>query len=280
MLYDYIDLLEQMYDFIKTNYTETKVLTNFRFQPPRDLFIIEDILPLFNDTCDYFSVSPRIFTDDYGFLAKPNQQEVLERFSSFANLTSKKIAITNTYTISDGRAGGSEFYQASYVRYLFNFIKLYDTQIEFVCWYSMFDYPPGYLSTYFSPFLEVHATAGLCSPSGDPKMAYFAWIEEMQAAGRSLNYWKKWKIALGSLVFAATLGLLVYAYVAEGIPAFKEQIKKEEAAETKPEKITLDKEKKKKRKEKKPKTIEFTTKELENKKDTIEESDIAENEEE
>ncbi|NHJ49920.1 MAG: hypothetical protein FK733_19160 [Asgard group archaeon] len=280
MFADFIDLLEQMYDFIKVNYTDTKVCTNFRYQPPSDLVLIEAMINQMNDTCDIFSVSPRIFTDDYGFLAQPNELEVLERFSSFANLTDKKIAITNTYTISDSRAGSSEYYQAQYVRSLFNFIELYDHQIEFVCWYTIFDYPPGYLTTYFSPLLEVHATAGLFTPSGSHKMAYYAWIEEMRAAGKLPEYWKAWKIALGSLVFAAVLGFLAYAYVVEGLPQLKEKLKKEaeEQQDEKPDKLSFEKQKKKPQKRtKKPKTIEFTNEKIDDNQNDISTDDIEEN---
>jgi hypothetical protein len=270
---DFIDLLEQMYDFIKVNYTDIQVMTNFRYQPPSDLTLIEAMIHQFNDTCDIFSVSPRIFTDDLGFLDTPETaSEVLDRFSSFANLTDKKIAITNTYMISDSRAGSSVGYQSNYVKYLFDFIELYDSQIEFVCWYTVFDYPPGYLSSYFSPFLEVHATAGLFSPTGEPKMAYYTWIEEMQAAGKLPGYWKAWKIALGSLVFAGVLGFLVYAYVMEGLPQFKERLKKEgKEEEKKPDVISFEKEKKPRKKSKKPKTIEFTTEKIDNNQDNSDE---------
>lgn len=257
MLIDYIDLCEQMYDFVKINHTDTKVLTIFRYQPPSDLINIESLIHLFNNTCDIFGISSRIFTDDLGYLNLLDELEVFKRYTSFTNLTSKKIAITNTYTISDSRAGSSEYYQANFVRYLFNFIELYDDRVEFVCWYSIFDYPPGYLSAYFSPFLEVHATAGLFSPSGDPKMSYYAWIEEMQAAGRLQNYWKAWKIAVGSLVIAAVVGFMVFAYVMEGLPEFKKKLEGTEE-ETK-EKTEKPPKEKKRRKEKKPKTIEFTS---------------------
>ncbi|NHJ39682.1 MAG: hypothetical protein FK731_06575 [Asgard group archaeon] len=257
MLMDYIDLCEQMYDFVKTNYSDTKVLTIFRYQPPIDLINIEAIISLFNNTCDIFAISSRIFTDNFGYLTQLDESGVLERYSSFANLTSKKIAITNTYTISDSRAGSSEYYQASFVKHLFNFIELYDDKLEFVCWYSIFDYPPGYLSAYFSPFLEVHATAGLFTPTGDPKMSSFAWLDEMQAAGRLPNYWKTWKIAVGSLVIAAVIGFVIFVYVMEGLPEFKKKIEDEEK-ESK-EKVEISPKETKRRKEKKPKTIEFTS---------------------
>ncbi|NHK32849.1 MAG: hypothetical protein FK730_15990 [Asgard group archaeon] len=262
MLNDYIDLCEQMYNFVKLNHTETKVLTIFRYQPPIDIINIESMIHLFNDTCDIFGVSNRIFTDDFGYLSILDESGVLERYSSFTNLTSKKIAITNTYTISDSRAGSSEYYQANFIRHLFNFIELYDDRVEFVCWYSIFDYPPGYLSAYYSPFLEVHATAGLFSPSGDQKMSYYAWIEEMQAAGRLQDYWKAWKIAVGSLVFAAVVGFMIFAFVMEDLPELKKRMA-ETDEEQKEIPIKEPKEKKRK-KEKKPKTIEFTTDGMDN----------------
>jgi len=220
MLEDYVDLLEKMYQFIHSRYPSVKVLTIFRYQLPMDIENIKVLLPYFTSTCDIFGISARIFTDDYGRLAYLSETDVYERFSAFTNLTSKKVAITNTYTISDSRSGGSERYQANYIHYLFSTIKKLENKLEFVCWYTLYDYPPGYLSTYFSPFLEVHATAGLLSSKGNIKPSYHAWIEEMRAAGKLPSYFLAWKIALASLFLAAIVGFLVFVYVKE-IPEFK-----------------------------------------------------------
>ncbi len=220
MLEDYVDLLEKMYVFIHSRFPATKVLTIFRYQLPMDIDTIQALIPYFTNTCDIFGISARIFTDNYGRLAYLSDQDVFERFSAVANLTSKQIAITNTYTISDSRAGGSELYQANYIHYLFNTIKKLDNRLAFVCWYTIYDYPPGYLGTFFSPFLEVHATAGLLSYTGNVKPAYFAWIEEMTAAGKLPSYYSAWKISLISLFIAAILGFLIFVYVKE-FPEFK-----------------------------------------------------------
>ena len=90
-------------------------------------------------------ISSNIFTDETFRLAFPTETEVFDRFNSVANKTAKKVAITNTYTISDSRHGGDEFYQAEFVRHLFNTIELLASKLEFVCWNTIYDYPPGYL---------------------------------------------------------------------------------------------------------------------------------------
>ncbi len=255
MLEDYVDLCEQLYDYVKTNYPTVKVLTIFRYQPPEDIKNIEKLQPYFTNCCDIFGVSARIFTDTYGYNSMLDEAGVLERYSSFANLSSKKFAITNAYTISDSRAGGSEYYQESYVRYLFNVIKQYEAKLEFLCWYTIYDYPPGYLSTFVSPFLEVHATAGLLTHNGDLKRSYYAWIDEMLEMGRLPDYRLPWKKAVGSLTIIAVFGFMTYAYVMEGLQFRKE----EEKAKTKAKTPEEEKEpKRKKKKEKKPTTIEFT----------------------
>ncbi|HUT81122.1 MAG TPA: hypothetical protein VMZ29_07960 [Candidatus Bathyarchaeia archaeon] len=255
MLEDYVDLCEQLYDFVKVNYTNVQVLSIFRYQPPEDIQNIRKFLPYFTDCCDIFGVSARIFTDNNGYNSMLDLDGVLERYTSFANLSSKKFAITNAYTISDSRSGGSEYYQENYVRYLFSVIKKYEAKIEFLCWYTVFDYPPGYLSTFFNPYLEAHATAGLLTSNGDLKRSYFAWIDEMRSMGRLTDYRIPWKTAVGSLTIVAVFGFLTYAYVMEGLQFRKEDEKektKEQPSEAEKE------EKRKKKKEKKPKTIEFT----------------------
>jgi len=263
MLEDYVDLCEQMYDFIKVNYSDTKVLTIFRYQPPDDIQNIRLILPYFEDACDIFGVSTRIFTDIYGFNSMLDEAGVLDRFTSFANLSSKKFAITNAYTISDSRAGGSEFYQENYVRYLFNVIKEYEDELEFLCWYTVFDYPPGYLTTFFNPFLEAHATAGLCTHNGDEKRSYHAWIEEMRIMGRLPDYRLPWKTAVASLTIIAVIGFLGYAYVMEGLQFRKdhpkaEKIKIEEPVDE-PSELTLEAKKPKRSRKQRSKTLEFSS---------------------
>ena len=122
----------------------------------------------------------------------------------------------------------------------------------------IYDYPSGYLSLVYSPLLEPHSTAGLCTHAGDPKVAYFSWIEEMRAMGRLPNYLMPWKIGVGILILVAISGFLVYAYVMEGIQFRKELDKDKEEV---PKEISFEEESKKKpkrRKKKKPKTIEFT----------------------
>ncbi|MBN1330681.1 MAG: hypothetical protein JXA54_14500 [Candidatus Heimdallarchaeota archaeon] len=255
MLEDYVNLCEQLYDFVKTNYTEVKVLTIFRYQPPEDIQNIRKLLPYFEDCCDIFGVSTRIFTDNFGYISQLDENGVLERYTSFANLSSKKFAITNAYTISDSRASGSEYYQESYVRHLFSVIKKFEAKLEFLCWYTVFDYPPGYLSTFFSPYLEVHATAGLLTSNGDPKRSYHAWIDEMRSMGRLTDYRLPWKTAIGSLTIVAVFGFLTYAYVMEGLQFRKEDEKKKSSQHVSEK---MNEEKHKKIKEKKPTTIEFT----------------------
>ncbi|NHJ33540.1 MAG: hypothetical protein FK732_11835 [Asgard group archaeon] len=259
MLDDYVDLCEQLYDFVKVNHSDTQVLTIFRYQPNFDIRNIEPILSKFDNTCDIYGLSCRIFTDNYGRLAFLDEATILERFSNFTSLTSKKFAITNIYTISDSRHGGSAAYQAEFIRYLFKVIEANENDLEFLCWYTIYDYPTGYLSLIYSPLLEPHSTAGLCTHNGYPKASYYAWIEEMLAMGRLSNYFMPWKIGVGVTLLVAITGFVVYAYVMEGIQ-FKKDLEKDKKKE--PEEISFEEEIKekpaKKKKMKKPKTIEFT----------------------
>jgi len=258
MLDDYVDLCEQLYDFVKTNYSDTQVLSIFRYQAPFDLKNIEPIIANFDNACDIYGLSCRVFTNEFGGLAFLNESETLEKFSNFKSLTTKKFAITNIYTISDSRHGGSFAYQGEFVRYLFNVIENYENDLEFLCWYTIYDYPSGYLSLVYSPLLEPHSTAGLCTHAGNSKVAFFAWIEEMRAMGRLPNYFMPWKIGVGILILVAISGFLVYAYVMEGIQFRKEQ---DEDKEEIPKEISFEEETKQKptkRKKKRPKTIEFT----------------------
>jgi len=262
MLDDYVDLCEQLYDFVKTNYSDTQVLSIFRYQAPFDLKNIEPIIDNFDNACDIFGLSCRVFTNEIGGLAFLNESTVLEKFTNFTSLTTKNFAITNIYTISDSRHGGSAAYQGEFVRYLFNVIENYENDLEFLCWYTVYDYPTGYLSMIYSPLLEPHSTAGLCTNNGDPKVAYFTWIEEMRAMGRLPNYLMPWKIGVGVTILVAISGFLVYAYVMEGIQ-FRKELDKDKVEE--PKEISFEEEiehkpakKKKKKKKKKPKTIEFT----------------------
>ena len=258
MLDDYVDLCEQLYDFVKTNYSDTQVLSIFRYQAPFDLKNIEPIIDSFDNACDIYGISCRVFTNQIGGLAFLNESETLERFSNFTSLITKNFAITNIYTISDSRHGGSFAYQGEFVRYLFNVVENYENDLEFLCWYTIYDYPSGYLSLVYSPLLEPHSTAGLCTLAGDPKVAYFTWIEEMRAMGRLPNYYMPWKIGVGVLILVAISGFLVYAYVMEGIQFRKVT---DEDKEEIPKEISFEEESKQKstkKRKRKPKTIEFT----------------------
>ncbi|MHA1441532.1 MAG: hypothetical protein ACTSPK_06705, partial [Candidatus Heimdallarchaeota archaeon] len=120
MLEDYADLCEQMYDYVKANHSDIDVLTIYRFQSVYDIEVVNSMLSYFDSACDIVGLSTRVFTNNFGYLDKLSYDDLEERFKSIA-LTAypKKIAITNTYVISDKRAGGSETYQALYVRNLF-----------------------------------------------------------------------------------------------------------------------------------------------------------------
>ncbi len=261
MLDDYVNLTEQMYDYVKAKYPSVKVMMSFRNQITSDHLNIAAIIDRFNDSCDIYSMAGRIFTNDYGFLENLSKDEVLERFTNFIDLTgSKKFAITNIYTISDSSAGGSELYQANFIRTLFELANDYSDKMEFLCWYHIFDLPRGYLGMIFSPFLEAQRSLGLLTEFGDYKMSYFAWIEEMQALGRIPNYYTPWKIALYSITLTAIGGFFVFAFVKEGIDIYKTQQQKDAT----PDQIDFDKKpkepsikKKKKKKGKSKETIVF-----------------------
>ena len=261
MLDDYVDLCEQLYDYVKANYSDVKVLTNFRNQIEMDSINIEGIIDRFNNTCDIYSMDGRIFTTDEGFLVYLSENEIIQRFENFIDLTgSKKFAITNTFTISDSSASGSEAYQADYVKTLFKLIDQYSDEMEFLCWYRIFDFPPGYLGMLYNPYLEAERTSGLLTCEGNHKLSYFAWIEGMEALNRIPTYTTVWKTVVYSLGITAVGGFIIYAVVMEGIETYKEMQEKEEQVDE----ITFDEKEEtkstKKKKEKTPKTLEFTVK--------------------
>ncbi len=228
MLDDYVNLTEQMYSYVKIKYPSVKVMMSFRNQITSDPINIAAIIARFNNSCDIYSMTARIFTNDFGFLDILSENEIIARFKNFIDLTgSKKFAVTNTFTISDSSAGGSELYQANFVRSLFKLARDYSDKMEFLCWYHIFDLPRGYLGMIFNPFLEAQRSLGLLTEFGDYKMSYFAWIEEMRALGRLPNYYTPWKIALYSITLTAIGGFLVFAYVMEGIDFYKKQQQKE-----------------------------------------------------
>lgn len=259
MLDDYVNLTEQMYDYVKANYPTVKVMMNFRNQITSDPINIAAIIDRFNDSCDIYSMAGKIFTNDFGFLENLSQDEILARFEDFIDLTgSKKFAITNVFTISDSSAGGSELYQANFVHTLFELASEYSDEMEFLCWYHLYDLPRGYYGMLINPFLEAQRTQGILSEFGDYKLSYYAWIEEMQALGRIPNYLAPWKIAIYAIALTAICGFIVFAYVMEGIDIYKKQQETEEAKEeielaTKSEKPP----KKKKKKSKSEETIVF-----------------------
>ncbi len=274
-LQDYVDLCQQMYDYMHANYPTVKVLTSFRYQRASDILCIEDLVPYFDSITDIFGLSCRVPTTEYGTLAQLTEEELIERFSLFNETTTKKFAITNIYTISDNRAGGSNIYQSLFIQYLFKVIKTFEDELEFVCWYTIFDYPPGYYTMLYGAYLEPHSTAGLLTIKGDPKRAYFTWIKEMTTAGKLVGYISNWEYAIGSIALAAIVGFVIFCYVKEGI----DMKKAEEADLAKIEELELDEEKKrskrkKKKQESEPETIEFTYDETTKEEDIIQEEDI------
>ncbi|MHA1462095.1 MAG: hypothetical protein ACTSQ0_03395 [Candidatus Heimdallarchaeota archaeon] len=257
MLDDYVNLTEQMYDYVQTNYPTVKVMMSFRNQITSDPINIAAIINRFNDSCDIYSMAGRIFTNDYGFLENLSQDDLVDRFTSFIDLCgSKNFAVTNIYTISDSSAGGSELYQANFIRTLFQLAGDYSDKMEFLCWYHIFDLPRGYLGMLFNPYLEAQRSLGLLTEFGDHKLSYHAWIEEMRALGLIPDYFAPWKIALYSVTLTAIGGFLVFAYVMEGIDIYKKQQEKDAT----PDEIDFEqkpKEPTKKRKRKSKGTIIF-----------------------
>lgn len=235
VLDSYVNLYEEMYDYIHNHESaapDIKVLTIFRNQRPIDLTTTEVIIDRFANCSDMFGVSTRIFTNNYGSMVQLSEEEVIDKFQAFADLCGNKtFAITNTYAISDNRAGSYEGYQANYLRACFEVIDLLGEKLEFFCWYSMHDYPPGYLGMMFHPYLEAHSTAGLLTYNGDPKLSYYAWVEEMQARGRMEDYKVAWKIAIAAVALALVVGFVIFAYVMEGIELAKEKEEKPEEPE-------------------------------------------------
>lgn len=256
MLDDYVDLCEQLYDYVKTEYSSVKVLTNFRYQIESDALNIAPIIQRFDNCCDIYSMTCRIFTDDFGFMQILTEDEILERFEGFIDLTgTKKFAITNTFTISDSAVGGSDSYQALFVRTLFKLITDYSTKMEFACWYRLYDFPPGYLGMIFNQYLEAQRTSGLLTQNGDQKLAYYTWIKEMQSLGRLPDLFAPWKIAVYTLALVAIAGFLIFTAVMEGMEIFQKDAKQGEEKE-KPLEFSTDdtlKLESKKKKQKSPK---------------------------
>lgn len=262
MLDDYVDLCEQMYDYVKDNHSGTDVLTIFRYQTEYDIDLVEDMINEFDSACDIIGLSPRVFTNNYGYLDRLDYETMEKRFTDVSTLAyPKKIAITNTYVISDKRAGGSETYQALYVRNLFGVMDVLGDDLEFACWYRVFDFPPGYLGMLVNPYLEVHATAGLLNSAGLSKYSYHIWMEQMSARGRIPTYYAPWKIAIGAVGLTVICGFIVFTFVMEGLESFK-NIDKDEKQEKLPKdptfgdtgenKLTPKKKKKKSKKKAKP----------------------------
>ncbi|MBD3192257.1 MAG: hypothetical protein GF308_16580 [Candidatus Heimdallarchaeota archaeon] len=235
VLDSYVALCEEMYTYIHNHESvkpDIQVLTIFRIQRPIDLVTTEAIIDRFTNCSDIFGTSTRIFTNNFGSMVQLTEDEVMAKFQEFADLCgTKKMAITNTYAVSDNRAGSYEGYQANYLKACFKTIDALGDQLEFFCWYSMHDYPPGYLGMLFHPYLEVHSTAGLLTYNGDPKLSYYAWVEEMQARGRMENYQKPWEIAIAAIALALVVGFIIFAYVMEGIEFVKEREEKPEEPE-------------------------------------------------
>ena len=263
MLDDYADLCEQMYDYVKANHSGIDVLTIYRLQTEYDIDLVNSMLDYFDSACDIVGFSTRVFTNNYGYLDQLSYETLENRFTSLAsNAYPKKIAITNTYVISDKRAGGSETYQALYVKNLFGVMDVLGDDLEFACWYRVFDFPPGYLGMLVNPYLEVHATAGLLNAAGQSKYAYHIWMEEMSVRGRIPTYYAPWKIAIGAVGLTVVTGFLVFVFVMEGIDSYKDMINEEKLPKdptfgvTDKDEPTPKKKKKKKKSKVKPKTLE------------------------
>lgn len=260
MLDDYVDLYEQMYDYIKAEYPSVKVMTIFRNQIASDPINIAPMINRFQNACDIYAMSCRIFTNDLGFMQMLSQEQIIERYEQFITLTgTKKFAITNTFTISDAATGGSESYQAQFVDTFFQLINDYSTKMEFSCWYRVFDFPPGYLGMLYDPFLEAQRTSGLLTQNGDYKLSYFTWIEQMKALGRIEQRMSGGEIALVVIVLTAIGGFIIFTSVMEGLETFQKKDEEEEMISP-DEDLEFTEPKKKKRKEKYPEadTLIFT----------------------
>jgi hypothetical protein len=244
MLSDYSDLCQQLYDHVKTNHSDISIMSIFSLQKPQDLQTAEALLPYFANCSDFFAVSPRIFTDKDGYLVKLSIDDVIERYQGFVDLIGdEKFAITSTYTISDYHHSGSQAYQSNFVQIFFEVIDVFADQLEFACWYTLYDYPPGYLQMIYNPYLEFHSTAGLFDQNGEAKLAYYSWTKALKDRDAAPDYWAAWKIVIIAIVLAAILGFITFTYVKEGLMKQKQELS--DSTEKEPDSITFTSDKEK-----------------------------------
>jgi hypothetical protein len=252
MLEDYADLYAKMYEYITTNYTSLRVMVDFRYQLPSDYHTTEAVIDYFKDSVDLFGMSAKIMTTEAETLMPLVNDAIYQRVLNFTSLIgTKPFAITNIYTISDILQGSSESYQASYVSSALDLVARFDDELEFLCWFTLYDYPPGYLGMIINPIYEPQRTAGLVSHTGEVKKAYFVWINKMRALGRIPDFYAPWKITISSIALAGIVGFVGYVCIAEFYPKIKERRSQEPV----PKEITFgitdeDKSKKKNKKKK------------------------------
>ena len=232
MLEDYSDLCIQMYDYIKDNYSSVRVQTIFRYQLPKELEVISALIDYFDDACDLFAISPRIFITNLGEIAQLSYQEIEDRVLAFKSLIGlKKLAVINVFTISEAKANGSGFYQAQLVADLFELARNIGDDLELLTWYRLFDFPPGYVSI-IDPGLESLSTAGLLTFNGDAKLSYFAWIDAMKLLGRIPESLPIATLVISIIILCLIGGFILFVVSIELNKVLKKSTEKEDEPQT------------------------------------------------
>lgn len=175
----YLNLCVQMYEYMKENYPEIPVLVIFGFtgMGERDRELVSQFLP----ACDLVGISTYHACIAVESLTPPQltEQEMYEGFLDCINLCGgKRFAVVETCAFSYPDPD----YQVRYVKVFFDVIEEYRKDMEFACWFGVYDAYPGTL-TMAAPFLEQFNSSGLLYTDGTPKASYYSWMEKMSQLG-------------------------------------------------------------------------------------------------
>lgn len=164
-----------LYTYTRENYPHVKCLVIFGFtgMERKEEEMIREFLP----ACDLVGISTyhaavNVESNTPPHLSEEEMRRTLEYCITLCH--GKRAAIVETCAFSYPDPG----YQAEYVHVFFETVREFGNEIEFACWFSLYDWYPGTLGM-LDPFLEQFSTAGLLTPDGLAKPSYYAWVEEM-----------------------------------------------------------------------------------------------------